>query len=227
MIAPGPIHPRIWELLPWVANGRASDAQIGEVEAHLVDCPDCCDELVLQRALHASMNAEPVSGDPHNGFARLLARIEASPDDAGSVAREGIHHEAAQSPRRLPVALRAAVVALLMVQSVALVVMGSRLATRSDATPAVDGEYRTLSRPEVAAMPATIRFVPAPELTVQAMQAMFDEAGVRIVEGRPRAAIYGLAPIVDDIDGDASAAAIERLRSKAGVLLVEPLAPPR
>lgn len=224
-------HRRIWEALPWLVNGSATPEQREQVLAHLPGCADCRGELALQQRIHAAMNQEPAGGAAEASLARLFDRIDAPLNPHGLDRHDGLDDDppvavAVVTPRRS--LARYGLAALLVAQSIGLVVLGHQLAQRPAADDA-GAAYRTLSRTETNASPATIRFVPAPELTVQQLQAMLDEAGVRIVDSRERSAIYGLAPVDRDVDRDgaASAEAIARLRGKPGVLLVEPIAAPR
>ena len=218
-------HRRIWEALPWIANGSASADQHREVDTHLHDCADCRDELALQRQIHAAMNDERAGGDGTANLARLFTRIDSPLNPQGLDRYDGIDDEptSSTSPERRArhVGWRIAAAALFVAQSVGLIVMAYALLQ-----PAPEANYRTLSNAEPVSTTATIRFVPAPDLSVQALQALLDEAGLRIVDSRARAAIYGLAPTGDDRSAAATAQAIARLRGQPGVLLVEPIAGP-
>lgn len=224
-----PSHHQIWELLPWVINGTATPGQRQLVDAHLPHCSDCRDELALQRLVHDGMNREAASGNPQAALQRLLQRIDvpANPggfDHYGGVDDEGSFAPSVPLPRRRlwPVGIAA----LLLLQSAAITLMAYELHQRSDSPAAAVNAYQTLSRADATSPMATIRFVPAPELSVEELQKLLDDAGLRIVDSRSGSAIYGLAPISRDVETypDLSAAAIAQLRGKPGVLLVEPIA---
>ncbi|MFT0174763.1 zf-HC2 domain-containing protein [Paraburkholderia mimosarum] len=53
-------HLRTWELLPWVVNGSASEAERAEVDEHAATCERCRAELALQSRLASAVNAETV-----------------------------------------------------------------------------------------------------------------------------------------------------------------------
>lgn len=222
-------HRRLWEHIPWVVNGSATPEQRREIEAHLPGCVDCSDELALQARIHAAMNGEVAGGDAHGSLARLFERIDAPANPHGLDRYDGIDEESAAgvtNVRSRRSFWRAGIAALLVAQSAGLAVLGDQLQQRTAVVDAPAADYQTLSRSETASPVATIRFVPAPELTVQDLQAMLDAAGVRIVDSRARSAIYGLAPISTEAAQRhaISAAAIALLHGKAGVLLVEPIA---
>ena len=44
-------HEEAWLLLPWLANGRLSQAQRPMVEEHVRLCPACTQELASQRLI--------------------------------------------------------------------------------------------------------------------------------------------------------------------------------
>ena len=51
-------HRDIWELLPWLVNGRLGKADCRRVEAHLRDCSACREECLAQRQIYGVISAE-------------------------------------------------------------------------------------------------------------------------------------------------------------------------
>ena len=72
------------------------------------------------------------------------------------------------------------------------------------------------------ASPATIRLVPAPNLSLSDLQALLSESGLRVVAVSEDGAIYSLAP-VSTSDAHLQSQLLARLRASAGVLLAEPV----
>lgn len=73
----GLAHLRVWELLPWIVNGRASDAERDLADAHLRDCERCRDELASQRKLCEAMGARENAGpDVERGLDGLWERFD-------------------------------------------------------------------------------------------------------------------------------------------------------
>jgi len=218
-------HRLAWELIPLVVNGSASAEERRRVDEHLRACADCRDELAFQMQLHDGMTAAAAAPhDPQPALRRLLERLDA---DEAAPARE------AAAPGRRPPLLVVAVAG----QAIALAVLGALLLgrpagdVRGGAAPAADGRYRTLSTPAAHDAAATIRFVPAPTLTLGELKALLGEAGLRIVESSADNAVYGLAPSPADAEPSAAEReratreAVARLRARPGVLLAEPIAP--
>jgi len=225
------LHRDIWQLIPWVVNGTAAAADQRAVEDHLRDCADCRAEFALQSQLHKGMQDTPAPiNDPAGAFARLLTRIDGDLSGAGdSAAVVGPDRPLRARAGRFAIAERwlPGLVAAVVVQAIGLVAMAGFVMQRSSA-PMPDGAsaYQTLSRPAVPSVTATIRFVPAPTLTLGALQQLLSEAGLRIVDGSEDSAIYALAPTRDPALNADVAATLAHLRAQPGVLLAEPIATP-
>lgn len=245
----GPLlsHRQVWDLIPWIVNASAAPADRQRVDEHLRGCADCRDEFAFQSRIHAGMHGDSVPGrDPRPALDRLLARIDEErgydldlPADAAVHARQRVDDR--RRGRRAPARsgwprhrLRVLMTAVIA-QSVGLALLGALLIGQHRGA-GTDARYETLSRASVPAGPATIRFVPAPGLTVGAMQALLAAAKVRIVESNQGSSIYGLAPDPSAEPGGGSAeaaaarsartsAALARLRGAPGVLLAEPIVP--
>lgn len=224
-------HRDIWQLIPWVVNGTAAAADTCAVDEHLQDCADCRAEFALQSHLHSGMQDTPAPiHDPSLAFARLLTRIDGDqtgPDDSSSDvvrdrtlrARSG---RFAFAERWLP-----ALVAAVVVQAIGLVAMAGFVMQRAPA-PLRDGasSYQTLSRATEPGTGATIRLVPAPTLTLGALQSMLSEAGLRIVGTSVDSAIFAVAPTREPALSADVATTLARLRVQPGVMLAEPIATP-
>jgi len=224
--APADDHARAWALIPWLANGRADEAQRAAVQQHLARCADCRAELAAQQRLRQALQDElpPAAAglDAERGLQRLLGRLDQLPaeqDGTGAPsATPGLQPAAAPTARRagrLPTALAAAVVA----QAIGLALLSLQL-MRSD-----DGPYRTLSQPAAAPAAAiAFRVVPDPALPMWQWQALLDETQLRVVDGPNAAGAYALAS--RGAPGGAPAdAVLARLRAAPGVRLAEAVGP--
>ncbi|MFL6263819.1 MAG: zf-HC2 domain-containing protein [Thermoanaerobaculia bacterium] len=74
------VHQRIWELLPWYANGSLAERERERVEAHLAACLRCQEEeRICRRMAGDVVRGGEVAPAPHPvQFQRMLARIEES-----------------------------------------------------------------------------------------------------------------------------------------------------
>lgn len=141
------LHRRVWDLLPWYANGTLAAAERRTVEEHLASCAPCRDEVGRCRGLGAAVGAaEEVAPSPHPvQLARLMARIEeaeAHPAGEDGAPRARFGALLAATPR--------AVRLLFAAQAAALLLLAAGLAWRQGAAPA-PALFETLStEPEAA-----------------------------------------------------------------------------
>lgn len=74
---PSADHQDIWELLPWLVNGRLSEGDCRRVEAHLRVCGACRDECASQRKIYEVVSADnAVEQMPMAALNKLRERIE-------------------------------------------------------------------------------------------------------------------------------------------------------
>jgi Putative zinc-finger len=76
-------HEEAWRSLPWLANGRLSQAERDKIEPHVRDCAACREELAFQRLL-CNVLTEPdrVTYAPGPSFRKLMDRIDGAPSPA-------------------------------------------------------------------------------------------------------------------------------------------------
>jgi len=188
----GTEHRESWELLPWLVNGRLEDGEARRVEAHLRLCQPCREEYAAQRRIHEIIAADAtVERMPSAGLNKLRQRIGEAHAGAGDAAPAlpPPQREARPTPR-WPWRNR------LLAASVGAVA----LAVGLDASTI----WHAWRRPEAAAYytvsstpsphpEAVVRAVFAPNLTVAELQALLDDAHLRIVAGPTEAGVYSLA----------------------------------
>jgi hypothetical protein len=79
-------HEEAWLALPWLANGRLSQAERDKIEPHVRECAACRVELAFQRLLcNALTEPDRVTYAPGPSFRKLMDRI----DGTGPPAVEG------------------------------------------------------------------------------------------------------------------------------------------
>jgi Putative zinc-finger len=231
------LHGRVWDLLPWYANGTLAESERRSVESHLEACATCRAELDACRGLAAAIQQAPETAPaPHpTQLSRVLARIDALDSESA----EGTDAAAAgrggwRSPLRTLRSLRAmlgatpsparwalaAQLALVLVLAGALL-RQPRPASQGTAPPA----FRTLadSAPEHAVSPgmAEVRVVFGPGTTEQEIRDLLLSVRGRISGGPSPLGVYTVeVPALPDPLPDVLA----QLRRHRQVSLAEPVA---
>lgn len=176
-------HEHCWELIPWVVNGRATDAEQRAVLTHAETCAECRDELQRHRSLHAHMRGnDDVIPAPNASLQKLLAQIDEQPQAEPVGSRQ---------------ARRSWLIAALWLQGIAIAALAGALFT-SVRQP----EYRTLSTPtpEVSDLEAAVRVVFAPEASLSQVNELLRQVGGNIIAGPSEAGVYTLsAPAGTDV----------------------------
>jgi anti-sigma factor RsiW len=186
-------HREIAALMPWYINGSIGERDRQSVETHLEQCAGCRQELALERRIYEGMNAETaVEYMPAASLKRLQARLDGALVSASADQHEVQEPADARKPGRWSMpwqGLAAASVA------VAALVIGLSAAGHWGwfrAHPA-QADYYTVTTPASHAPGEVIRAVFAPSVTLVELQAILDEAQLRIVSGPTEAGVYSLA----------------------------------
>jgi hypothetical protein len=203
-------HVAIWELIPWVLNGRASAAQRGAVAEHLENCGDCRQEVQRQRQLQSALLQQADEGDTQASAEAALARLWTR-IDAQAAAPAALH--APRSSGRPWLRLMLAVIAI---ESLALTMLAGALWQRSPAAA-----YRTLTSVEPPRSAAIIRAVFTPAMRLDELRDLLQKSQLQIVAGPGDAGIYTLAPLA--AGGSDPQALLLQLRADPRVRLAEPL----
>ena len=216
----GRTHQRIWELLPWYANGTLAEAEREKVEAHLAICPRCQEEEeICRRTATAVKSVGEVAPSPHPvQLQRMLARIEESETEA--------HSHAGWWRRVMP--LRALVeatpgplrVSLLAEAAVILLLVGLLVWQQFRAQPAAPpAEYVTLSDPAPAPVPSLgLRVMFSPQATEREIRDLLHGIRGQIVAGPSPMGVY---TVQVPADGDPLKVILARLRSEPQVAFAE------
>jgi anti-sigma factor RsiW len=211
-------HREIGELLPWFVNGRLSEADRQRVDAHLRVCEACSDELAAQQRIYGVMSVDAgVERIPMAGLNRLRMRIDSLDAVPASTAPErDVRSEApAGSSLRQRRGAIAASIALTAVGALAALLWNQHERRIAPAN------YYTVTT--TAPQPATtaIRAVFAPTVTLSELQALLDDAHLKIVSGPTEAGVYSLA-----MSGSASVDwSLQRLRGHEVVRFAESVVP--
>lgn len=213
-------HQRVWELLPWYANGTLEPGERRTVEEHAARCERCRQELEECRQLGAALSPLQDAGEtaptPHPArLARLMARV----DQIEETGR-------ASFPRRLR-SLFAATPAparrLLAAQLALIVLLAGAWAWKAvPAAPDAPAEYRTLSDPAPPAPAASlrVRVVFAEDATEQQIREVLLGVGGQLAGGPSPLGAY----TVEIPSGrDPVPIILSFLRSRPEVRFAEPL----
>lgn len=219
-MTPGLNHEESWLLLPWLANGRLSQAERSRVEEHVRACASCAQELALQRQMcEALTEPERVTYAPGPSFRKLMQRIDAARpapariEERRPARARGLPSYALAAWRPPGVAFAASFVATI---GLALAVVTAYQWSR----PA----YGTLS--DVRSAPAGVLHIAFERsLPVGEVEEALRAAGARVVEGPGASGIFGVSPAgVTRPDAQEMRELARRLRSDTRVRWVEPLA---
>jgi Putative zinc-finger len=182
-------HREISALLPWYVNGSIGEHERQRVDAHLVACAGCRDDLAEERRIYQGMTAQSaVEYIPAASLKRLQARL----DGAAGTASATLSTEApaARKPNRRSMAWQGLMAASVAVMAVALSMLAADRWMHSRASAP---EYYTVTTPTVHAPGEVIRAVFSPTITLVELQSILDEAELRIVSGPTEAGVYSLA----------------------------------
>ena len=192
--SPAAEHKDIWELLPWLVNGRLSEGDCRRVEAHLRVCSACRDEFAAQRQIYNVVSADnAVEQMPMAGLNKLRQRIERTErpiaaDEPAGEASSPLPQRATSVGGFRPRA--AAVAASVIAVSVAL---GIPAAWRWNQVRHAPAAYYTVTTATPQHPGEVIRAVFAPTATLSELQAILDDAHLKIVSGPTEAGVYSLS----------------------------------
>jgi anti-sigma factor RsiW len=206
-------HRDVWDNIPWYVNGRLGEGERQRAEAHLRLCPDCREEVAVQRRVSRALSAERgVELMPTPGLLRLRRQLHAEPMPTPQ--QPALVPRVARPRRRHP-GLVAASLALALVGSGVLGAFVWREAGRI-----AGSEYYTVTTSARSAPGADVRAVFIPTLRLDALQSMLADARLQIVSGPSDAGVYSLA-----LSGSPSLEwSLQRLRSHPEVRFAERVA---
>jgi hypothetical protein len=189
-------HPEIFELIPWYLNGTIGAIDRQKLDTHILTCTACRDELLQERRICQAMSADSgIEYMPAASFKRLQARLDegrahASTPRAPLFSRPAqVRRVGRQMPQMPWQRLAAASIAVLAV-SISLVSADNWYRLRGrELTP----DYHTVTTSVPRSSNEVIRAVFSPTITLVELQAILDEAQLRIISGPTEAGVYSLA----------------------------------
>jgi hypothetical protein len=180
-------QPAISALIPWYVNGSIDESERRRIDSHLSECALCRDDLAQERRIYQGMTAETnIAYMPAASLKRLQARLDGASGGDTQQAPGAAQHHAHRVPWPAVMAASVAVIAV----SLSLLAADRWLQYRGHGAPA---SYYTVTTPAPRPSGEVIRAVFAPAITLVELQALLDEAQLRIIAGPSEAGVYSLA----------------------------------
>jgi len=185
-----PEHRQVAELIPWYVNGTIGQPEREKVEAHVLTCEVCREDVQTERRVYESVASAPgVEYMPAASLKRLQSALD------------GIGAPAAQAPAPPGREVRSARWSMpwkgLAAASVAVtaVFVAFAAAGRWSMFPVRDlpPNYHTVTNAAVRPPGEVIRAVFSPTIKLADLQVLLGEAQLRIVSGPTEAGVYSLA----------------------------------
>jgi hypothetical protein len=219
-------HEEAWLSLPWLANGRLSQAERDRIEPHVQLCPACREELAFQRRLcNALTEPDRVTYAPAPSFRKLMDRIDSATQQPQ---RTRERSKAPVVPNRLPrnderslwrppgLAWAASFVLVIGLAGVLTTVYRSSQPLYATHTEAAHATSNILH----------IAFDRS--VTIGEAEEALRSTGARVVEGPDSTGVFGIRPIAVDAtparDSREMQVLSARLRADPRVRWVEPIA---
>ena len=202
-------HFEAQQVLPWLANGSLSGAELQRTEAHLQVCAACRAELALLHTVRAAGQSDVPGLDVDSALARLLPQLDAPAITAPAPAiQRGWREKFAANDRSW---LRAGV----LLQCCVIATLGVLLAHSYSTPDSQAGNYRALGATAAARSNLVVSF--KPDTPERELRRILIDSGTRVVGGPTATGAWLL-----DTEGAAASAAL-KLRAEPAVLLAEPL----
>jgi hypothetical protein len=193
------------------------------VEEHLLGCAGCREDFALEQRIRAGMSVDgPLEFMPATSLNRLRNMLDR--DSAAGADAEVFHPgtgtgTGARQPRRWQWLAAASFVGAITVAG--LLTAGHwRVGSSADAPV-----YRTVTDPLPRAREEVVRAVFVPTITLVELQALLDEAQLRIISGPTEAGVYSLAA-KSSMPTSTSLALLRRHATVRFAEIVEPAAEP-
>jgi hypothetical protein len=199
-------HEEMWELIPWLVNGRLKSEVAATIHAHLEQCAECQREYADQLRIFGGMQPDnTIAFASEASFQKLAARLDAN--EHVRRARANVRWVAAAS----------------FVAALGLAAWGA-WALQSLPTRALAAPYRTLTSPApVAAAGAQLRVVFAPDLSLNELARLLHSVHAHISDGPTAAGVFTLSLTPSDSAAPEVAARLAALRADANVRFAEPV----
>ena len=180
-------HHEVSALIPWYVNDTLEDHQRERVDSHVSACALCRDDLRVHTRIFEGIGAQPaLHYMPVASLKRLQARLDAVQAQGDSAQMAPLEPVRSESPWRGWIA--ASIAAL----TVAIGLLAADRWVQFEAR-ANQANYHTVTNSIPRPAGEVIRAVFSPAITLDQLQAILDEAQLKIVSGPTEAGVYSLA----------------------------------
>lgn len=203
------LHQRIWELLPWYANGTLGEAERRAVEEHAAQCERCREEVQACRQLGEAVRRNAAEAPtPHPArLSRLMSRLDEADGPSPAARLKGL---LAATPKPVRWVLAGQLAALLLLAA-------GWMWTPPPAPPA---EFQTLSDAAVPVDANQVRVVFADGVTERQIRDVLLPIGGQLAGGPSPLGVY----TVELPQGrDPLPVVLQHLRSRPEVSFAEPV----
>ena len=186
-------HQAISELIPWFVNGTLGELERQRVDAHLRTCAVCRDDVLQEQRVYQAMVGETsVEYMPASSLKRLQAKLDGVRNEATPVEMAASPAIPVKQPTRRWMPWQRRIAASIAVAAVILSLLTMNQWSRFR-THKLSPDYQTVTTSRSRAPDEVIRAVFSPSITLVELQALLDEAQLRIVAGPTEAGVYSLA----------------------------------
>jgi anti-sigma factor RsiW len=181
-------HQEVSALIPWYVNDTLDEQERARVNAHVGECASCRDDLAVNQRILDGIAAQPaLDYMPMASLKRLQARLDT------------VQGEGPSSPKIMPAEpersespWRGWIAASIAAMTVAIGLLAADRWVQFEAR-ATQSNYRTVTNSIPRPAGEVIRAVFSPAITLDQLQAILDEAQLKIVSGPTEAGVYSLA----------------------------------
>ncbi len=180
-------HREISALIPWYVNDTLDERERARVDAHMGECVSCRADLSVNQRIFDGIAARPtLDYMPMASLKRLRARLDAAQRQISpaSIVPAPLKHD--ESPWRGWIA------ASIAAMTVAVALLAADRWVQFEARSS-QANYRTVTSSVPRPAGEVIRAVFSPTITLDQLQALLDEAQLKIVSGPTEAGVYSLA----------------------------------
>ena len=199
-------HEDMWELIPWLVNGRLKVEATATITAHIQDCDDCRREYADQLRIFGVMQPDnTIAFASEASFQKLATRLDAN------------EHLRRTDPSVRWVAAAGIFAALGLAAWAAWTVQHTSGSVAA-------APYQTLTTPRSAPVAGSqVRVVFTPNLSVNELARLLHSLDAHISDGPTEAGVYTLSFAPNDNAAAGVAAGLAALRSDPNVRFAEPV----